>query len=213
MTTTEKPKRDPVIAKARRALAKADPVLGRHMEKVGAFTIARNDVANLYETLAEGIVYQQLHAKAAATIFGRLRALGTTGFPSPDELLALDDAKLRGVGLSAAKAKAVLDLAARQRAGQLPSIEEARALDDVVLVERLTAVRGIGPWTVEMLLIFRLGRPDVMPSTDYAIRQGFQKVFRTNALPTPRQITERAERWRPHRTMASWYLWRALDAK
>lgn len=213
MTTTKKARPDPAIAKARRALAKADPVLGRHMDKVGAFTIARNEVANLYETLAEGIVYQQLHAKAAATIFGRLRALGSEGFPPPEELLALDDTLLRGAGLSTAKTRAVLDLAARQRAGELPTIDEARLLDDAVLVERLTAVRGIGPWTVEMLLIFRLGRPDVLPSTDYGIRQGFQKVFRGKELPTPKQIVARAERWRPHRTMASWYLWRALDAQ
>ena len=194
------------------ALAKADPVLGRHVEKVGAYAIKRDEVSNLYETLAEAIVYQQLHAKAASTIFGRLKALGVSGFPTPDELLTLEEAKIRGAGLSNAKTRAVRDLAARQKAHELPSIDEAREIADALLVEKLTAVRGIGPWTVEMLLIFRLGRPDVLPSTDYGIRQGFQKVFRTKALPTPKQVLERGERWRPHRTMASWYLWRALDA-
>ena len=199
-------------AKAKRALTKADPVLARHMAKVGPYKINQNDVANLYETLAEAIIYQQLHAKAAATIFGRLKALGgAQGFPSPQALLALDDTVIRGAGVSNAKMRAIRDLAAKQHAGELPSIDEARALDDAVLIERLTAVRGIGPWTVEMLLIFRLGRGDVLPATDYGVRQGFQKVFRTNALPTPRQILDRGERWRPYRTMAAWYLWRALD--
>jgi 3-methyladenine DNA glycosylase/8-oxoguanine DNA glycosylase len=201
---------DALIAKARRALKKADPVLGRHLDKIGPYAIKCDEVSNLYEALAEAIVYQQLHAKAAATIFARLQALGTAGFPSPDELIALDDAKIRGAGVSAAKMKAVRDLATRQRAGELPSIDDARALDDAVLAERLTTVRGIGPWTVEMLLIFRLGRSDVLPSTDYGIRQGFHKVFRTKVLPTPKQVIERGERWRPYRTMASWYLWRAL---
>lgn len=191
----------------------ADPVLGRHIERVGPYKININDVADLYETLAEAIVYQQLHAKAAATIFARLKALGGPhGLPAPDKLLALDDAAIRGAGVSTAKMKAIRDLAARQRAGELPTIEVARTMDDHALVEKLTAVRGIGPWTVEMLLIFRLGRPDVLPSTDYGIRQGFQKVFRTKGLPTPKQILDRGERWRPYRTMAAWYLWRALDA-
>lgn len=197
--------------KAKRFLTKADPVLARHMERVGPYKIQQNDVANLYETLAEAIIYQQLHAKAAATIFGRLKALGGAGFPSPQALLALDDAVIRGAGVSSAKMRAIRDLAAKQHAGELPSIDEARTLDDAVLIERLTAVRGIGPWTVEMLLIFRLGRADVLPATDYGVRQGFQKVFRTKALPTPRQILDRGERWRPYRTMAAWYLWRALD--
>lgn len=200
------------VAAARRALEKADPVLGRHMQKVGAYALKLDETSDLYQALAEAIVYQQLHAKAAATIFGRLRALGASGFPSPAELLTFDDATLRGVGLSSAKTKAIRDLAARQHAGELPSIDEAHVLDDDVLVERLTAVRGIGPWTVEMLLIFRLGRTDVLPSTDYGIRQGFMKVFRTKELPTPAQVLARGERWRPYRTMASWYLWRALDS-
>lgn len=210
MTTRTSP--DQAIARAQRALAQADPVLGRHMAKVGPFAIARNDVADLFVSLTEAIVYQQLSGKAAATIFARLQALSTRGSLTPDELLALDPAHIRGAGLSTAKSKAVLELATRQRAGELPSVDEARALDDDVLIERLTAVRGIGPWTVEMLLIFRLGRPDVLPSTDYGIRQGFRKVFRSKDLPTPKQVLARGERWRPHRTMASWYLWRALGA-
>lgn len=198
-------------AAARRALAKADPVLGRHMEKVGAYRLKVDGVSSLYEALAEAIVYQQLTGKAAATIFSRVKALGGGALPAPAALAALPDEALRGAGLSRAKAAALRDLAAHAGDGRLPDLEEAHALDDIALVERLVAVRGIGPWTVEMLLIFRLGRTDVLPATDYGVRKGFQKVFRTRELPTPKQVLARGERWRPHRTMAAWYLWRALD--
>lgn len=198
-------------AGARAALMKADPVLGRHMEKVGPYALKLDETSDLYQALAESIVYQQLTGKAAATIFGRLKALGKNGFPTPAEIASFDDVTLRGVGLSGAKMRAVRDLAERQGRGELPTIDEAHALDDVSLIEVLTEVRGIGPWSVEMLMMFRLGRTDVLPATDYGIRKGFQKVFRTKELPSPKQILLRGERWRPHRTMASWYLWRALD--
>lgn len=198
-------------AAARRALAKADPVLGRHMQKVGAYRLQVDGVSSLYEALAEAIVYQQLTGKAAATIFSRVKALGGGALPPPAALVALPEDALRGAGLSRAKAAALRDLAAHAGDGRLPDVDEARVLDDGALVERLVSVRGIGPWTVEMLLIFRLGRTDVLPATDYGVRKGFQKVFRTRELPTPKQVLARGERWRPHRTMASWYLWRALD--
>ena len=194
-------------------LRAADPILGRHIDSVGPFTLKVDEASDLYEALAQSIVYQQLNGKAAATIFGRVAALGKNGFPTPRELLALDDKRLRGAGLSQAKMLAVKDLALHQHKGLLPSIDEARARADDALIDQLTAVRGIGPWSVHMLLIFRLGREDVMPATDYGVRQGFQKVFRTKALPSPKQIEQRAERWRPYRSIASWYLWRALDAK
>ncbi len=200
-----------MTARARRHLIAADPVLGRHMDKIGACRLRKDDISSLYESLAEAIVYQQLNGKAAASIFSRVKALGTRGFPSPAELIALDDAALRGAGLSAAKARAVRDLALHEQRGDLPTLAEAHGLDDAALVDKLTAVRGIGPWTVEMLLIFRLGRGDVLPATDYGIRQGFQKVFRTKALPSPAQVLARGERWRPFRTMAAWYLWRAVS--
>lgn len=198
-------------AAARRALAKADPVLGRHMQKLGSYRLQVDGVSSLYEALAEAIVYQQLTGKAAATIFSRVKALGGGALPPPAALVALPEDALRGAGLSRAKAAALRDLAAHAGDGRLPDVDEARVLDDGALVERLVSVRGIGPWTVEMLLIFRLGRTDVLPATDYGVRKGFQKVFRTRELPTPKQVLARGERWRPHRTMASWYLWRALD--
>ena len=140
-----------------------------------------------------------------------MQALGGGALPAPAELLALDDTALRGAGLSRAKTAALKDLAAHAHDGRLPELAEARTLDDDALIERLTAVRGVGPWTVQMLLMFRLGRADVLPATDYGIRKGFQRVFRTRQLPSPRQVLARGERWRPHRTMAAWYLWRALD--
>lgn len=196
---------------ARRALARADPVLGRHMAKVGPYRISIDAISSVFEALAEAIVYQQLTGKAAATIFARVKALGGGALPLPAAMLALDDTALRGAGLSRAKTAAIKDLAAHAQDGRLPELDVARTLDDAALVERLTAVRGVGPWTVEMMLMFRLGRSDVLPATDYGVRKGFQKVFHTRELPSPRQVLERGERWRPHRTMAAWYLWRALE--
>ncbi|MBI1944078.1 MAG: DNA-3-methyladenine glycosylase 2 family protein [Deltaproteobacteria bacterium] len=203
--------RRPSTTAARRALATSDPVLGRHMEKIGRYRIALDGISSIYQALAEAVVYQQLTGKAAATIFGRVQALGGGALPPPAALLALDDALLRGAGLSRAKTAALKDLAAHAHDGRLPDLAETAALDDDALVARLTAVRGVGPWTVHMLMMFRLGRADVLPATDYGVRKGFQRVFRTRALPTPAQVLARGERWRPHRTMAAWYLWRALD--
>jgi DNA-3-methyladenine glycosylase II len=201
----------PWAGRARDALVRADRTLGRHIERVGDYRLRPEPVSSLVAALAEAIVYQQLTARAAATIHARVAALGRNGFPTAAELHDLDEATLRGAGLSAAKARALKDLAARQLQGQLPSLDECALLDDETLIERLTAVRGIGPWTVQMLLMFKLGRPDVLPAADYGVQKGFQKVFRTAALPSPRELLARGERWRPWRTMASWYLWRALD--
>ncbi len=199
-------------AAARRALAAADPVLGRHLAKVGPYRLTIDGTSSIYQGLAESVVYQQLTGKAAATIFSRVVALGGGALPAPADLLRLSDDALRGAGLSRAKTAALKDLAAHAHDGRLPELDEARALPDDVLIERLCAVRGVGPWTVQMLLMFRLGRADVLPATDYGVRKGFQRVFRTRALPTPAQVLARGERWRPHRTMAAWYLWRALDS-
>lgn len=181
------------------------------MAKVGPYRISIDAISSVFEALAEAIVFQQLTGKAAATIFARVKALGGGALPLPAAMLALDDTALRGAGLSRAKTAAIKDLAAHAQDGRLPELDVARTLDDAALVERLTAVRGVGPWTVEMMLMFRLGRSDVLPATDYGVRKGFQKVFRTRELPSPRQVLERGERWRPHRTMAAWYLWRALE--
>ena len=192
---------------------KSDPALGRHIARVGPYTLQPEGLTSVYESLARSIVYQQLTGKAAATIFGRLEQLGADGrLPAPHAVADLDDSALRAAGLSGAKVKALRDLAARHEAGHLPSAAEAGDLDDDTLIARLSAVRGIGPWSVQMLLMFRLGREDVLPATDYGVQKGFQKVFRKKQLPTPKELLAWGERWRPHRTMAAWYLWRALDS-
>jgi 3-methyladenine DNA glycosylase/8-oxoguanine DNA glycosylase len=163
--------------------------------------------------LLQSIVYQQLHAKAAGTILGRVEAvLAAHGGTTPEALLRTPGEALRGAGLSRNKLLSVRDLAAKCLDGTVPSAREARRLGDAALLDRLTAVRGIGPWTVHMLLMFQLGRPDVMPSGDYAIRVAFQRLYRKRSLPSPAVVLRHAERWRPYRSAASWYLWRSLDA-
>lgn len=169
---------------------------------------------SLFHALCEAIVYQQLSGKAAATIFGRVRAIhAPKRFPTPADLAATPAMRLRAAGLSNAKTAAVHDLARRTAARELPTLAQARRLSDDELVERLTVVRGIGPWTVHMLLIFRLGRPDVLPVADYGVRKGFALTYRKKELPSPAELTEHAERWRPYRSIASWYMWRALDGE
>jgi methylated-DNA-[protein]-cysteine S-methyltransferase len=194
-------------------LRAADPALGRVMDAAGALRLRVDRTPSLFLALAEAIVYQQLTARAAATIFARLRALFPHAHlgPTPEQILRASDEKLRGAGLSGAKLLSLRDLARRARAGQLPSLDEIGGMDDDAIVERLTEVRGIGRWTVEMLLIFRLGRPDVLPVDDYGVRKGFAAAFRRRDLPTPTDLARRGERWRPYRTAASWYLWRAAE--
>ena len=200
--------------KATRALSLADPKLARVIEQVGAFRIMLPPVSSTFEALARSIVYQQLTGKAAATIHARLCAL----FPGQRLLRAVDVAAssesfLRTAGLSRNKARGLKDLADRQEAGTLPTFVQMRRMDDAQVIESLTKVRGIGPWSVEMLLIFRLGRPDVLPVSDYGVRKGFAKIYDLNDLPAPAEMIARAERWRPYRSIATWYLWRALDPK
>jgi len=197
---------------AARELARADPTLGRLIEKVGPCRLNLDGIQSPFAALAEAIVYQQLTGRAAATIHGRFLALfRPRRVPSPDQVLALSHDALRAAGLSRAKVAALKDLAAKTKDGTVPPLRVLRLMGEEEIIERLTRVRGVGRWTVEMLLIFRLGRPDVLPAGDYGIRKGFARVFRTRALPTPRQVLRRGERWRPHRTTASWYLWRALE--
>jgi len=132
-------------------------------------------------------------------------------FPTPEDLLRTPDEALQRAGLSRAKTAAVKDIAAKTISGVVASSRAIARKSDSEIVEQLTAVRGVGPWTVEMFLIFTLGRPDVLPVTDYGIRKGFARVYGRKELPTPRELLEYGERWRPHRTLAAWYLWRALE--
>jgi DNA-3-methyladenine glycosylase II len=197
---------------ARRALGRADPRMAELMRRVGPFRLQMKPLHSPFAALAESIVYQQLHGRAAASIFGRLcERVGTgTGF-TPEALLAVPDPALREVGLSGAKTAALKDLAQKTKEGAVPTLAEVRRLGDAELIERFTQVRGIGQWTVEMLLIFRLGRPDVLPVDDFAIRKGFMLMQGLKEAPRPREVLVYGERWRPWRTVASWYLWRSLE--
>src|ERR1700745_1867961 len=165
-----------------------------------------------FDALAESIAYQQLSGKAAATIFGRVRALyPKRKWLDPEQLLATPDETLRAAGLSRAKTAALKDLAAKTIDGTVPSGRTLLRMSDDEIIGRLTAVRGIGRWTVEMLLLFDLGRPDVWPVDDYGVRKGFAKTFGRRKLPTPKQLMKFGEKWRPYRSVAAWYFWRALD--
>lgn len=199
---------------ARRHLARVDPALAPLVKKLPC-TLPVRPVGNLFRTLVRAIAGQQLSTKAAATIFARLEtALGVSGMWASDvasRVLATDEATLRGVGLSTAKALSLRDLATRVATGTL-ALDRITRLPDEKVIEALTEVRGIGRWTAEMLLIFDLGRPDVLPIDDLGIKKGAQKVWGLRALPEGPAILQRAEVWRPFRSIGSWYLWRSLDA-
>ena len=165
-----------------------------------------------YQALLESVVYQQLTAKAAATIYARVCAsFGSSRCPGPEKVAGASDELLRAAGLSRSKVAAVKDLAGKAIAGEIPTRRAAEKLSDAALVECLTSVRGIGTWTVEMFLIFTLGRPDVLPLDDYGVRKGFARTYGRDVLPKPKELAALGEKWRPFRTAASWYLWRALE--
>jgi methylated-DNA-[protein]-cysteine S-methyltransferase len=198
-------------AKVVRALSRKDPALGRAMRLVGPFQMQPPSMSSPFEALARSIVYQQLTGKAAATILSRVVALFEPPFPRPQDLIAARDETLRSAGLSRNKTAALKDLAEQTLAGVVPGFSELAAMEEEAIIERLTAVRGIGRWTVEMLLMFRLGRPDVLPATDYGVRKGFARAHGLAALPSPKELLAHGERWRPWRTVASWYLWRVAE--
>lgn len=165
-----------------------------------------------FEALAESIAYQQLSGKAAATIWGRVRALyPRRKYLDPKLILETPDETLRAAGLSRSKIAALKDLAAKTIDGTVPSAGALAKMSDEEVIERLVSVRGIGRWTAEMLLLFDLGRPDVWPVHDYGVRKGFAKTFGRRKLPTPKQLIKLGEKWRPYRSVAAWYFWRALD--
>jgi methylated-DNA-[protein]-cysteine S-methyltransferase len=194
-------------------LRDVDPPFARVLDDVGPFAMELKSAPSIFGALAEAIVYQQLSGKAAATIFARLRALYPRPHEAPtaEQILRTSDAKLRGAGLSQAKMLALRDLAQRQFEGTIPTLAEADRMTDEEVIERLTEVRGVGRWTAEMLLMFRLGRPDVLPADDYGIRKGFAVAFRKRDLPSTEEVLKRGARWAPYRTVASWYLWRAAE--
>jgi 3-methyladenine DNA glycosylase/8-oxoguanine DNA glycosylase len=200
-------------AAAVKHIRRVDPELAAVIRRAGRCGLEPRLRHPPFEELLEAIVYQQLSGKAAATIYGRVRAL----YPrrralNPAALLDTPDDALRGAGLSRAKLAAARDLAAKTIEGVVPTAAALRRMPDDEIVARLTAVRGVGRWTVEMLLIFRLGRPDVLPIHDLGIQKGFHLTYGTRQRPKPDRIERYGERWRPFRSVASWYLWRATDS-
>jgi DNA-3-methyladenine glycosylase II len=199
-------------ASAIRHLSSVDPVMRRLIREVGRFALIPRVRRTPFESLARAIAFQQLHEKAAESILKRFIALFPgRRFPRPAELLTAHADAIRGAGFSGAKVLALRDLAARTLDGTVPTSRAIKALDDEAIVERLVEVRGVGRWTVEMLLIFQLGRPDVLPVDDFGVRNGFRIAYRRRTMPTPKEVLRYGERWKPYRTTAAWYLWRAAD--
>ena len=193
-------------------LCKIDPVMKRVIGEVGPYALSLRARRSPFESLARAIAYQQLHDKAAESILKRFIALFPgRRFPRPADLLAMAPETIRGTGFSRAKIAALQDLAAKAMDGTVPTTAVIQRLADDAIVERLIAVRGVGRWTVEMLLIFQLGRPDVLPVDDFGVRNGFRIAYKRKAMPTPTELLVYGERWRPYRTAAAWYLWRAAD--
>jgi 3-methyladenine DNA glycosylase/8-oxoguanine DNA glycosylase len=192
-------------------LSRDDKHLAALIEKVAGFTFKLDECDSVYESLLEAIMHQSIAGKAAQAIFARIKALGTNGrCPTPSELLRVSKPRLRKAGLSNAKVAAVRDLAQKTIDGIVPTLDQSQTMSDQELVDRLISVRGIGAWTVEMFLIFRLGRPDVLPIHDYGVQKGWALTYRKRKIPKPKELLKFGERWRPYRTVASWYMWRAV---
>jgi len=197
---------------ARAHLSRIDKRLAGLMKRVGPFQFKLDDCDSVYESLLEAIMHQSIAGKAAQAIFARIKALGTKGnCPTAEELLRVPKRTLRKCGLSNAKVAAVRDLAQKTIDGVVPALAQAQKMSDQELVDRLISVRGIGAWTVEMFLIFRLGRPDVLPIHDYGVQKGYALTYRKRKIPRPKELLKFGERWRPYRTVASWYMWRAVQ--
>jgi DNA-3-methyladenine glycosylase II len=207
-------------ARACRELTAADPRLAKLMQRSGPFAMRLKPTHSTFEALLESIVYQQLHGRAANAIHGRILDLFPDRTPTPSALLRCSDTELRAAGLSASKQLAIRDLAEKSDAGVVPPLTKLHRMADEEICARLTTVRGIGVWTVQMLLIFRMGRPNVLPVSDYGVRKGFALTFgklrpgdpvTLADLPAPDVMRRRAARWHPWHSVASWYMWRACD--
>ena len=194
---------------ALRALRRKDPRLAALIAQVGPFRLQLRDRITPFQALLRSIVYQQLSGKSASAIYGRVLDLFPGRYPSPGRLLALDDGALRSAGLSRAKVAASQDLALKFENGTLPSTRKLKTLPDEEIIDCLQQVRGIGTWTAQMLLIFYLGRPDVLPASDLGVLKGLRYAYGMEENPTPAELLEHGENWRPFRTVATWYLWRA----
>jgi DNA-3-methyladenine glycosylase II len=193
-------------------LAATHPNFAALIARSRRYKVMPTKVMRPFDALAESIAYQQLSGKAAATIWGRVRALFPGKYLAPKLVIETADETLRAAGLSRSKIAALKDLAAKTLDGTVPTARALARMSDEEIIARLITVRGIGRWTAEMLLLFDLGRPDVWPVDDYGMRKGFAKTFGRRKLPTPKQLQKFGEKWRPYRSVAAWYFWRALDA-
>jgi DNA-3-methyladenine glycosylase II len=201
-----------IVRRGERALAACDPVMARLILAAGPCTWEPQVELGPFETLARAIAHQQLNGTAAARIFARFKALfAPAPFPEPAALISTSDAALRATGLSFAKIRALRDLADKVGTGVVPTTEQLHALESEAIIERITQVRGIGRWTVEMLLMFQLGRLDILPVDDFGVCTGFRLMYGLKGMPRPRALAEFGARWAPHRSLAAWYLWRAVD--
>jgi DNA-3-methyladenine glycosylase II len=195
-------------------LSGVDRNMGGLINAVGAYGLVLEDHCHPYESLAQAITHQQLHAAAARSILSRfVNTFGDGAFPTPETVIATPNEALRAVGLSFSKIAALKDLAAKTAEGVVPDRETLVSLADEEIIARLTQVRGIGRWTVEMLLMFQLGRPDILPVDDFGVRFGFQATYGLRKMPAPKALAVYGERWGPHRSAAAWYLWRAVELK
>ena len=194
-------------------LSKRCPVMRRLIRAHGPCALVPESRRSPFESLVSAVAHQQLNGTAAETILGRFRALFPgKKFPSPEQIATVSDEALRGAGFSRAKIAAIRDIAAKTLDGTVPTSRAIVKMPDAEIIERLVQVRGVGRWTVEMLLIFKLGRPDVLPVDDFGVRNGYRVAFGLAAMPSPKELLALGERWRPHGTTAAWFLWRAADA-
>ena len=201
---------DPDIAIG--SLRATDPQMADLIDRVGEFRLPLRANLNPFEALMRSVVYQAISKRAAQAVERRVYALfPECGPPQADDVFALTDEALRAAGLSRGKIATIKGLATATAEGVIPSRQDLLAMEDTSIIDRLTTLRGIGPWTVEMLLIFNLGRPDVLPATDLGVRNGFKIAFGKDVAPSPKDLACYGQRWRPYRTVASWYLWRAND--
>jgi len=200
---------DPELAVAH--VRASDPTLARAIDEIGPFRMRLRPAPSVFAALAEAIAYQQLNGKAAAAIYARVCALFPRGLPTAARLLRTSEEKLRGAGLSRSKLLSLRDLAQKAEDGAIPTVGEIQNMADETIIERLSEVRGIGRWTAEMLLMFRLGRPDVLPVDDFGVRKGFAIAFEKGEMPSPKELAAYGSRWKPYRTVASWYLWRVVE--
>jgi DNA-3-methyladenine glycosylase II len=193
-------------------LRRCDPRLGDWIDRIGMLQLPSPEAREPYVALLETIAHQQLAGAAARAIWARVIALFENSILCPRRLADMTEEHLRSAGLSRSKAVAMRDICARVNAGKVPSAVQIKQMSDAEIYAQLMEIRGVGPWTVDMLMLFTLCRPDVMPATDYGVRKGFQVLYRKRKLPTPKQLVKFSEKWRPHRSVAALYLWRIADS-